>query len=148
MSHQCRRKISVHTTNNKVHASRRKRVLPKGNHARRLRDSSALSTWHLPADSTIDKYRFTYSDWPGDGDAQVLARVGQATLKDLMSLPAFVWKAWPPDDGLLLQVHGLPTFNATHFRAEHVLPNDDWHRGKIVMVNTNTGEVCGYSWKY
>ena len=106
-----------------------------------------LTGWSLPANGIIEGYRNTTTEWPGDGECQINVNVSPKTLKNLMSLPGFTWNTWPPDDMLIGQAHGLPDFNATHFRAEHVDPNDDWHRGKIIMVNTSTGKICAYAWK-
>ena len=106
-----------------------------------------LTTWNLDASNTIEDYAYSYSEWPGDGDARVVADLGVATLKALMSKPGFEWQAWPPADDFLMQVRGLPAFRATHFRTVHIDSKDDWHRGTIVMVNTESGKVCAYSWK-
>ena len=106
-----------------------------------------LTTWDLEASNAIEDYAYSYSEWPGDGDARVVADLGPASLKAHMSKPGFEWQAWPPADDFLAQVAGLPSFHATHFRTEHVNSKDDWHRGTIVMVNTESGKVCAYSWK-
>ncbi len=106
-----------------------------------------LTDWEMPQNVTIEDFSYTYSDWPGDGDSYVVVTVDPDTLKTLMGRAEIAWSKWPAEDSMLTRNLNLPEFDATHYRAEHVLPNDDWHRGKIVMVNSTTGKVCAYSWK-
>lgn len=106
-----------------------------------------MTCWE-PTECFIEKYENTYTDWPGDGDCTLIARVPVDTLSRLMSRPGFTWRTLPLEPLLKEQVPYADEFDATHYRSMHVQPNDDWHRGSIVMVNAKTGLVLAYSWKH
>ena len=107
-----------------------------------------LTGWQLPSTAKVVSSSDTHGGLQNDGDYTLTVRLRPSKLQALLRSDKKEWRDCPIAVGIVREAWDLPDHSGTKYYAERTMESDsDWHRGHVVIVNSDTGFVWVYEWK-
>ena len=109
---------------------------------------SQLTGWQLPDNVSIVKNINSHSGFKNDGDYTLIVSMSPTQLRGLLEHDSNTWTDCPVAPEIAQSAWSLPSHSGTMYYAKKTSDSDsDWHRGHVVIVNSETGMVWVYEWK-